>query len=129
MSLRFMVFLHGFVGIGAAAGGMSAVIDPSAPLGITTDALQFSPFSSFLIPGLFLLLILGCGNIAAGVISYRKPQYARYAGIGFGAVLMLWIVIQCIMLQSVVFLHVLFFLIGALQLLSGVKFDSPGKTR
>jgi len=121
-SNKLLLIIHWFVGLGAAAGGVSAVIDPHAPMGIPAEqALQHAPFSTFLIPGLFLLIVLGAGNIAGALFSRRYPAWRRSIGAGFGIILMLWIIIQCQMMQTVVFLHVLFFLIGALQLLISLK--------
>ena len=53
-------------------GGLSAVTNPVAPLGISTEALAYGPFADFLIPGLVLLIVLGLGNIGTGILTIRR---------------------------------------------------------
>jgi len=107
--------LHLFMGLGGLAGGLAAVSNPTAPMGMSTAALRNGPFTDFLIPGLFLMGVIGLGNLAAGFISIRKMKYSGIVSGGLGVILMAWIVIQCWILQAVVALHVIFFCIGAVQ--------------
>ncbi len=109
---RFSGGLHLFVGVGALAGGSAAILDPLAPLGMPAEALRYSPFDTFLIPGIVLFVLLGLGNLAAGLAVLRQARFGEYAGFFLSGALMLWIVVQCLMLWSVVFLHLLFFGIG-----------------
>ena len=118
---RILFILHWIVGLGAAAGGLSAVINPLTPMGIPAETLQYSPFSTFLIPGLFLLIVLGLGNIAGALASGMIPPWKGYIGTGMGTILVLWIVVQCYMLRDIVFLHILFLLIGIFQALVSLK--------
>jgi len=112
---KLLMGLHLLVGFGAIAGGLGAVMNPTMPMGMSTDALKLGPFDSFLIPGLFLMLIIGVGNVISGIILFKKhPLWVYFSG--FEAVaLVLWIVIQCIILQSIVALHVIFFTFGMIQ--------------
>ncbi|TVR62756.1 MAG: hypothetical protein EA426_01400 [Spirochaetaceae bacterium] len=107
--------LHFFVGVGAVFGGLAAVTDPVAPLGISTEALAYGPFADFLIPGLVLLIALGLGNIGTGILAIRKTRFHGIVSGIAGAMLVGWIVIQCVILQTIAALHVVFFLIGAVQ--------------
>lgn len=107
--------LHFFVGIGALAGGLAAVTNPTAPLGISTDMLKTGPFKDFLIPGLFLMVILGIGNLFVGMLSIKNHKWWMYFSGGMGDTLVMWIVIQCIILWAVAALHVIFFIVGAVQ--------------
>lgn len=109
---RLMIFLHMFVGIGALVGGMMAILNPHSPFGIT---LKNSPFTSFLIPGIILFTILGIGNIISAIVVYYKPWFYGYVSSVFSWALVIWIIVQCIMLESVVALHVIFFSIGLVQ--------------
>ena len=72
---RWITGLHFFVGVGAVFGGLAAVTDPIAPLGIPAETLGNGPFTDFFIPGLVLLVVLGLGNIATGVLVLRKTPY------------------------------------------------------
>jgi len=107
--------LHVFVGLGAVFGGLAAIINPQDPLGITVEALKYSPFSNFLIPGIILLVVIGLGNIISALMLHLKSIFQGYISSVFSWALVIWIVVQCIMLHAVVFLHVLYFMIGLVQ--------------
>ena len=109
--------LHGFVGIGALAGGGAAILNPKSPLGIPPESLEGSPFTTYLIPGIILFAVMGLGDILALVLSLRYPNTQAYSGCILGGALMIWIFVQCIMLRSIVFLHVFFFAIGGVLVL------------
>ncbi len=113
--IKLMRGLHFFIGIGAVFGGLGAVLNPEAPMGISTDTLKLGPFETFLIPGLFLLIVLGMGNLATGWLLRYPWKVRGFISGTFAVIMVLWIVIQCVILQSVNALHVLFFLIGLLQ--------------
>jgi len=114
--------LHLFIFPGAVAGGAAAVLDPHAPLGISTELLDGSPFSSFLIPGLFLMLVIGLGNLAAFIVSMKAGDLRGYASGICGAIMVGWISIQCLILWGINVLHILYFLLGSLQGLLGIWF-------
>jgi len=109
---RLLFALHAFVGLGAIGGGMMAILNPQGPGGMPTDALKNSPFSNFLIPGIILFTVIGLGNVFSAVSILFKSKYQGYISSVFSWALVIWIVVQCIMLNEVVFLHILFFIIG-----------------
>ena len=109
------IALHLFIGFGAVAGGFAAVSNPISPLGIPSDMLKNGPFDDFLIPGLFLMLVLGLGNIFAGISAILKHKWWPYFSGAMGDILILWIVIQCLILSTIAALHVIFFGFGVLQ--------------
>ncbi|UNC91038.1 hypothetical protein [Candidatus Contubernalis alkaliaceticus] len=110
-----LFFLHVFVGIGAVAGGLAAISNPQEPLGMPADLLVNSPFSNYLIPGIILFSIIGIGNIISAYMFHFKSKYQGYISSVFSWALVIFIVVQCIMLNSVVFLHVLYFIIGLVK--------------
>lgn len=107
--------LHYFVGIGVVFGGLGAVLNPINPMGISAEALKKGPFDSFLLPGLFLLLVLGLGNLFAGWTLRYRSKVRGYISGTLGAVMVFWILIQCYILQAINPLHVIFFAIGLTQ--------------
>ncbi len=109
---RILFILHLLVGIGAIGGGMMAILNPQGPGGMPTDLLNNSPFHDFLIPGIILFTVIGLGNVFSALSLHLKSRYQGYISSIFSWALVIWIVVQCIMLQTVVFLHVLFFIIG-----------------
>lgn len=118
---KMIIGLHWLVGVGAAAGASGVLIDPSGKtMGVPLEILQYSPFADFLIPGLFLFIVLGIGNIVAAVLTMKSVKYITYVNCILAGILVLWIIIQCIMLRDIVALHVIFFLIGVLQGILGL---------
>ena len=77
---RFPVFLLSALlavqSIGGIGGGLALTLSPSgAFMQMPVSFLEGSPFGSFLVPGLILLLLLG---ILPGVLAYaviRKPEW------------------------------------------------------
>ena len=112
---RLLFALHLFVGIGAIFGGLAAITNPEEPLGITVDALKNSPFSNFLIPGIILFIVIGFGNVFSALMFQFKSKFQGYISSVFSWALVIWIVVQCIMLEAVAFLHILFFMIGVIE--------------
>jgi hypothetical protein len=112
---RSLIVLHILVGIGALAGGFAAITDPRSPFGAPVDMLKNSPFDDFFIPGLLLFGVIGIGNLFSGAMFFAKTKYQGYISSVFSWALVIWIIVQVIMLQAVVFLHVLFFIIGLVQ--------------
>lgn len=105
-----------FVGIGALFGGMLGITDPyGVSFGMSTDLLKIGPFTNFLIPSLFLFIVIGLGHLISFVFVKRRLKLHAYVSGGTGCILMAWIVIQCYMLQAVNILHVIFFLIGLVE--------------
>lgn len=109
---RLLFVLHIFVGIGAMFGGMAAITNPWKPLGMPTVFLKNSPFNDYLIPGIILFTIIGLGNLISGLMIHFKSRFQGYMSSAFSCALIIWIVVQCIMLKDIAFLHVLFFIIG-----------------
>ena len=112
---RLLFTLHAFIGIGAIAGGLAAITNPQKPLGISIKLLKNSPFSDYLIPGIILFTIIGLGNVISALMFRYKLRFQGYISSVFSWALVIWIIIQCIMLNTVAFLHVLFFIIGLIQ--------------
>lgn len=112
---KISIALHIFIGIGALAGGFSAVSNPESPMGISPDMLKNGPFDNFLIPGLFLMIVLGCGNLIAAAFTIKQHKCWPYMSGGMGDILVLWIVIQCLILFTIAGLHIIFFILGAIQ--------------
>ena len=112
---RVLFALHAFVGIGAIFGGLAAILNPKAPLGVPVESLRNSPFSDYLIPGIILFTIIGLGNIISALAIPFKSRFQGYISSVFSGALVIWIVVQCVMLNDVHFLHILYFAIGVIE--------------
>ncbi|MEI6683462.1 MAG: hypothetical protein WCO44_12575 [Bacteroidota bacterium] len=104
-----LVFLLAIQALGALFGGLSLVLSPSGELlHIPLTVLKGSPFATFLIPGLILLIVLG---ILPGILVFalfRRPVWEAasmlniYRGIHWswtcslylGIMLIIWILLE-----------------------------------
>lgn len=118
-----LYILHCFVGIGALFGGVLGMTDPSGGLiGMpATEALKNSPFKNFLIPGIFLFVVIGLGNLLAFISMKYKLKYSGYFSGFMGITLCMWIIIQCYMLYAIHILHIIFLIIGIIQVVLATK--------
>lgn len=108
--------LHLFVGIGAIFGGLGVIINPTGEsFGITTDILKRGPFTDFLIPGLILFTFIGIMDIVVGVFALKNYKYQAYLSGVMGVGLMVFITVQCIILNDIIYLHIIFFILGLIE--------------
>ena len=114
---KISLIIHILVGVGALFGGLLAMLYPESPMGIDSDSLPNMPFASFFIPGLILFVVMGLGNLTGAVLQWKRSALAAYATGIVGGALVIWIMVQCYMLSTIVALHMIFFLIGAVQCL------------
>lgn len=127
ISSYILIFLVLFQFVGAIPYGFSMVIDPSGQsIGIPIYLLEQSPFSNFLIPGLFLFVVLGLfpaltfyGLIKKPKIKcleklnlYREYHWAWTFSYYVGILLVLWINSQLIFKIEFDVLHFLYSVLG-----------------
>lgn len=125
------VALQLFTSLMAVPVGIAMIADPhGSPLGIPHEWIAASPFGSFLLPGITLLVMNGLGQLAAAVLVWRRHPLGPWLTGTLGVGLMVWIAVQVLMvpfsiLQPLMFgigvaegLMALFWLrhIGALRL-------------
>lgn len=113
--------LQALIGLGATGGGFMLVIDPSGgTLGVPSSLLDGSIFPNFIIPGIFLMVVNGFGSIMGAVFSFTKRRYTQEIAIVLGVILVSWIVIQVIIIKSIGWLHVIYFILGIIELWLGL---------
>jgi len=112
--------LQAFIGIGAVAGGLGLVLDPSGGnLGMPLDLLEDTPFATFLIPGIVLLAVNGLGSLTGAIGSFTRHRYAGHAAIALGAFLVVWILVQVYWFSGFHWLHWLYLSLGIVELALG----------
>ena len=123
---KWLIFWTLFIGIGAVAGGLSMILDPSGKL-LHMDGMlpyfQKLPFADvlfrdFLFSGFALLIVNGLTNLTAAVLLLRKKKLGVILGGIFGVTLMLWICIQFYMFPMNA-LDVAYFVFGLCQAITG----------
>ena len=123
---KWLIFWTLFIGIGAVAGGLSMIIDPSGKALHMDGMLPFFrvlPFADvlfrdFLFSGFALLIVNGLTNLTAAVLLFRKKKIGVILGGIFGVTLMLWICIQFYMFPPN-FMSSIYFVFGLCQAITG----------
>lgn len=118
-----IIVINIFCGIGALFGGSLALsVGHQTIMGVSHELLKNAPFKTFLIPALVLILIIGFGNFIVTYLLIKEQQYAAFSLIILGIIQMGFILIQILMLLGANPLHLIFFLIGLYQAVTGVSF-------
>jgi hypothetical protein len=127
LSAAFLAFLLIFTGIGGLYGGYSLISAPDGQkLQMSTEILTNSPFNTFLVPGIILILFNGILPllIAWGLFVkppwqwpelfnlYHKQHWCWTFSLYFGFILIIWINVQLIMLGYSSLLQPVFALTG-----------------
>jgi hypothetical protein len=131
-AVRLLILLQFLLGFGALVSGGLLVLAPDGSLiQMPLSMLKYSPFSNFLIPGIFLSTFMGIYPLAVAYSLWRKPawrwpeainpfkqqHWCWAASLASGVILLIWITTQVLMLQSTAFLHVLYFTWGCVLIL------------
>lgn len=110
-----------FNGVSACFGGWMLITSPDgSSLGMTVSLLAHSPFSDFLIPGIVLFSSIGLFSLVSAYLIFRNVTRYSFLSILMGLILIGWIVVQAIMIQTVNYLHVTFVAAGLLLVVSGL---------
>jgi hypothetical protein len=124
ISVWLLIVLQFLLGFGAFISGGLLVAAPNGSLmQMPLTMLQYSPFFNFLVPGMVLALLLGLYPLAVAYALWRKPgwrwpdginpfkhmYWGWAASLSTGVILLIWITVQVLMLRSLAFLHVLYF--------------------
>jgi len=112
--------LQVFIGLGAVGGGLALVLEPSGTnLGIPLEILKNSPFSTYLVPGIVLLVINGLGSLVGATASFSQYRHAGKAAMALGIFLVAWITLQVYWVADFHWLHALYLGLGLLELVLG----------
>lgn len=116
----FSFILLLFNGVTAFYGGGNLIAFPDGhTLGLDVEMFEYSIFNSFLLPGIFLLLLNGIGSFA--VILTMLYRYRRYYWLVImqGAILTVWILVQMILMRRMLPVQMLYGYIGLVLVLNG----------
>jgi hypothetical protein len=109
-----------FVGIGGLIGGVPLVLDPSGrSMGLDLQVLAESPFSTYLVPGLVVLIINGLVPCVLGIAAMRQHRRSGEIGIAFGVWLVGYMIAQVWWIGLIAGIQYLFFVIGFIVLILG----------
>lgn len=103
-----LLFLLLFLGLGGLYGGIAMLVDPSGGLLQLNEMLPLLPVSNYILPGLFLLFVMGltplaliysllvCPNWKWAVLlsAWSKHHWSWTGTVMLGLVLAAWLTIQ-----------------------------------
>jgi hypothetical protein len=127
ITVWLLIILQFLLGFGAfVSGGLLVVAPDGALMQMPLSMLQYSPFSNFLVPGIILALLLGLYPLAVAYSLWQRPawrwpdginpfkhlHWGWAASLSSGGILLVWITVQVLMLRTVAFLHILYFIWG-----------------
>ncbi len=125
------VVLELFTGILAIPVGLMFLGDPTGKaIGVPQGWIEATVFGSYLIPGLYLLLVNGLGMLVlAGLTVLRQPIAPWLTG-ALGVGLMIWIAVQVLIMPETMFLQPIFFAVGlAMAVIALFWLRSSGRLR
>jgi len=105
----FLIGVELFVGANAVYGGIGLMVNG---MGMPMDWLVGTPFESWLLPGVFLLLIIAVPMVAAAVAELVRSPWAYLVSLAAGLLQIGWIVGQVGILQRYFFLQPLLLAAG-----------------
>ena len=80
--------LQFLIGLGAVGGGLALVLEPSGSnLEIPLELLKSTPFSTYLVPGIVLLVVNGLGSLVGAAASFTRHRNAGKTAMALGVFL------------------------------------------
>lgn len=112
--VRLLVGLELFLALGAVAGGGAMLVDPTGEgQGLPADLLDGTPFRSYLVPGIVLLLANGLVPAAVAVLAIRRDPAAAWGHRAVAAVLASWMVGETVLIGWASWMQPFFFAYAA----------------
>lgn len=87
----FLGILNAIMALNAFAGGYYAL---SGAKGVPTEWLSGSPFHDYVVPGLFLFIVVGGAFLIAAIAVFARLRIARSATRLAVAIVLIWLVVQ-----------------------------------
>lgn len=118
-----------FVALSGLVGGVPLIARPDGSvISLPLSLLQYSPFHSYLIPGVILFVAVGLlGSAALWIALRRRANYAWWIVLE-GCVLLGWIVVEMIMLRLVMWAQIVYALVALLLIVTGmILARAPGE--
>ena len=123
---RTVVGLHLFNAASAVGGGLALV---AGGLGVPTTLLRHTPFESFVVPGIFLAVIIGgSATIGATALLAHRRRALVISGAA-GAVMVGWIAGETVLVEGFSWLQGLYLLTGAVAVAASIRLAQAERSR
>jgi uncharacterized membrane protein len=104
--------LLAFVGLGGVFGGIQMLADPYEPMGMTPHMISRTPFDTYSVPGVLLLVLLGLTPLVLAVALLLRTTSAAGCAAAFGLGLLAWIATQWALTDARLRLQPVLFSVG-----------------
>lgn len=107
------VALELFTGTLAIPVGLMFITDPTgASIGLPSGWIEATPFGSYFVPGLYLLLANGLGMLLVAALTILRHTIAPWLTGVLGVGLIVWILVQLAVMPETMILQWIFLAIG-----------------
>ena len=107
------IVLEVFTALGAIPVGLMFLADPTGQLvQVPRGWIEATVFGSYVVPGLYLLLVNGLGMLALAFLSVRRHPVAPWLTGPLGVGLIIWILVEILLLPETMFLTWIFLATG-----------------
>jgi hypothetical protein len=119
-----------FTSISALGGGIALIISPTGEaIEMPLSILEHSPFKSFLIPGIILIVMNGLLSVLFAVYVIRKSGISGWLVLVQGSILIGWIMTQIVMIREYApVMHTLYLAVGVGLGITGILILKSGRT-
>lgn len=113
-----LFFLVAFIAVTSSVSGLLMISQPDGSiLQLPASLLENTPFKNFLIPGIVLAGIVGGVNLLAVFYNLQRHPMRYNWAIAGGTVIILWIIVQLLLINTFHPLQVLYLFAGLLTIL------------
>ena len=115
-----LIAVTAFAAVSAVGGGIGVVATNG--LGIPLAYLRTTPFSSYVIPGLILGMVVGGSALVATILVVLRHPWGDVVSFGAGAIMVGWIIGEILLLRQLTWLQGVYALNGLLMMgLAGIR--------
>jgi len=110
-----------FLGLSGLVGAIPLIVHPlGEPWAMPQSLLRHSPFHSYLIPGIILLVANGLLSLWVLWLTVRRHSGHGWWVAAQGCVLVGWLAVECIMVRLVMWAHYLYGAVGLVLIVAGI---------
>ena len=118
-----LIVLEIIIGLAAVGGGVYALAGAAA---VPREYLQGTPFRSYFVPGLVLLIVVGGSMLLAATLLLIDAPLARIVSLETGVILVAWIGVQVSLIGYRHWLQPLMGFLGLVIVVLSFLLPSPG---
>jgi hypothetical protein len=111
---RGLVLTSGFTALSAIGGGVGLLAPGS--MGLPLSFLDGSIFTSYAVPGMLLLLVIGGTQCVAAIAALRRTRLASFWSALAAVALLVWVFVELAIMGDFSAPHGVYFAIGVLEL-------------